>query len=258
MIRSFSRRIDLDIDEIELRTFPVSRRGYDRADVDAFLAAVAADFRNATARYRQAIQKAEDEARLVATNAAASSDQPTFENVGSQVALILTTATQAAENLKIEAEQECDAIRKVAEDEAAELKRVAVTYMTETKVIRARADQEADTLLATARSGADEILAEAQSEAAQIEEETKDRATRADRVARARVETLVAEGRREYEHLRSLSQQMIDRISSVEFLIQQARDGILGPSVATGERFGYTAKDAEIGRLLGNDDVRNG
>jgi len=241
----------LDIDEIELRTFPISRRGYDRADVDAYLTAIAADYRKAVAEYRQAIQTVKNETRLAATDAAALSSRPTFENVGSQIALILTTASQAADTLKIEAEQESDAIRKVAEDETAELKRVAIAYMTEAKEVRARAEQEADVLRATARSDCDEIVVEAQREAAQVEHEAKERATRADRVARARVETIVAEGRREYEHLRSLSQQMIDRISSVEFLIQQARDGISGNPTAAGERIGGTAKDAEMARVLG-------
>jgi len=247
----------LDIDEIELRTFPISRRGYDRSDVDAFLTAIAADYRRTKAEYDRAVQSARDAARSAAA-AAAVSNNPSFENVGSQVATILATASQAAETLRAEAEQDSDAIRKVAEEEIAELKRIAAADLAEAQDLRANAEQEADTLRAVAQSGADEIVAQAHRQAAQVEQEAKERAVRADRVTRAKIETIVAEGRREYEHLRSLSQQMIDRISSVEFLIQQARDGISGHAGATSERIGPTPKDAEMARILGSDDVRSG
>lgn len=247
----------MDIDEIELRTFPISRRGYDRADVDAFLTSIAAEYRRTQAEYRQAVQTAKDAARSAAA-AAAASNSPSFENVGSQVATILATASQAAETLRAEAEQDSDAIRKVAEEQAAELNQAAVAEMTEAQDLRAKAEQEVYNLRAIAEADADEIVAQAHSQAAQVEQETKERAARADRVARAKIETIVTEGRREYEHLRSLSQQMIDRISSVEFLIQQARDGISGHPSAVGERVGPLPKDAEMARILGSDDIRNG
>src|SRR5215210_3907238 len=47
VIASFSRRNTVEIDAIERRTFPISRRGYDRDEVDAYLATVAAEFRKA-------------------------------------------------------------------------------------------------------------------------------------------------------------------------------------------------------------------
>jgi len=232
--------MDLDIDQLERRTFPISRRGYDRDDVDAFLTAIASDYRKVVGEYREAIQAAKDAVHSAATDAAALSSTHTFENVGSHVASILATASQAAENLKLEAEQEAEAIQKAAQVEVAELRRVAETYYAEAKDRRAQAEQEAGALRMTARSDVDQIIAEAHTQAAQIEQEAKEKAVRSDRIARAKVETIVAEGRRDYEHLRSLQQQMLDRISSVEFLIQQARDGISGNSIKASDRIETT------------------
>jgi len=221
------------------------------------LTTIAADYRRTKAEYDRAVQAARDAARSAAAEAAVSNN-PSFENVGSQVATILATASQAAETLRAEAEQDSDAIRKAAEVEVAELKRVAAADLIEAQDLRAKAEYEAESLRAVAQSDADEIVAQAHRQAAEVEQESKERAVRSDRVARAKVETIVTEGRREYEHLRSLSQQMIDRISSVEFLIQQARDGISGHSVAAGERIAPTPNDAEMARVLENDDVRSG
>jgi len=232
--------MDLDIDQLERRTFPISRRGYDRDDVDAFLTAIAADYRKVVGEYREAIQTAKDAVHSAATDAATLSSTHTFENVGSHVASILATASQAAENLKFEAEQEAEAIQKAAQVEVAELRRVAEAYYAEAKDRRAQAEQEASALRMTTRSDVDQIIAEAHTQAAQIEQEAKEKAVRSDRIARAKVETIVAEGRRDYEHLRSLQQQLLDRISSVEFLIQQARDGISGHSTTATDRIEAT------------------
>lgn len=226
----------MEIDEIDRRTFPISRRGYDRADVDAFLAKIAAEYRQTTAEYSHALETAKDAVRSAATEAASLSSSHTFENVGSHVASILATASQAAENLRTEAEQDAREILRAAEETAAELRKDAEAYNIQADGMRSKVEQEARALRDAARSDVERIIAEARDQASRIEQEAEGEASRLERVARANVETKVSEGRREYEHLRALQQQVIDRMASIEFLIQEARDGISANAVAANSR----------------------
>lgn len=79
---------------------------------------------------------------------------------------------------------------------------------------------------AAARDQAELILADAQKQAAQVEAEARERVTLMDRTVRANIDAVLAEARRDYEHLRSAQQQCIDRLASVEFLAKHARDGL--------------------------------
>jgi len=220
----------LEIDQIEQRIFPIVRRGYDRAEVEAFLETIAAEYRQVEAEYGAAVQRANDAVRSAATEAASLSTSHTFENVGSHVASILSTASQAAGNLKAEAEQEAHAIRANAEEEAAEVRRAANSYLAEAQELRANAEQEMAVLRASVRADVDAILDAAREDAEQIETNAREEALRMERVSRTNLETLVADGRRELQHLRSLQQQCLDRLGSAEFLIQQAKEGISGQS----------------------------
>jgi len=230
----------LEIDQIEQRTFPISRRGYDRGDVDAFLKRIAA-------QYRDAIQAAQDAVEnAAAAEAAASSNSHTFDNVGSHVSSILATASQAAENLRLEAEQEADSIRGVAEQDAAELKRVAEAYYVQAEGFKLKAEQEATALLSRAKSHVESMLADAREEASGIVDDSRAEVARFERVTRAKVETIVAEARRDYEHMRALQQQCTDRLSSVEFLIQQAKNGLSGQLRDPGESFEVLAESEGV------------
>lgn len=223
----------MEIDQIERRVFPIVRRGYDRSEVDGFLEAIAAEYRQVAAQYQQAIHRANEAVRTAATEAASLSSSHTFENVGSHVASILSTASQAAGTLKAEAEEEARAIRIDAEEEAAELHRLADAYLAEAKDLKARAEQEVTALRASTRSDVEAILNAARQEASQIEQNAKEEALRVERVSRVNLETILADGRREVQHLRSVQQQCVDRLASAEFLIQQAKDTISGQPPAS-------------------------
>ena len=79
-----------------------------------------------------------------------------------------------------------------------------------------------------ASTSAASLLNDAREKASEIERDAKQAAARLERSARANVEVVVAEGRRSYEHLRAVELQGIDRLTSVEFLVRQARERLSG------------------------------
>lgn len=214
----------MDTDRIGSKTFSISRRGYDTAEVDEYLMALDTEYQSVEAEYLEAIRSAEDEARRATETAPSSS--LAFENVGSQVAAILGSAAQVAEEIKETAEREAETLSKAAANEADKVRRLASDEFTRAKQARSAAEREADSRLAAANANAESLLNEAQSKASSIEQDAKENAVRLERIARANVQAIVAEARREYQHLRALQQQCIDRLTSVEFIVKQAREGL--------------------------------
>ncbi|HUR22488.1 MAG TPA: DivIVA domain-containing protein [Acidimicrobiales bacterium] len=229
-------RVDAEIDKIEAMTFSVTRRGYDRQEVDAFLRAVARDYRKVVKSAREAVNAARAAAHAPATPAPATPAPaptplpapaaPTFEEIGGRVTAVLNSAAEAAGEIKESAEKEALAIRQRAREEAERLRRSTVEALAQAEQARAASEQQKAEAEATARSQADLILAEAQRQATQLEAEARERLTLMDRTVRANIDAVIAEARRDYEHLRSAQQQCIDRLASVEFLAKHARDGL--------------------------------
>lgn len=233
-VRTLPARIDLEIDKIETKTFSVSRRGYDRQEVDAFLRSVARD-------YRQVVKSAKDAVNAARTAAAQPAPAPpapnppapapkpaayAFEDIGGRVTAVLTSAAEAADGIRASAEREALAIRQRAREETERLRHEAAEALAEAERVRVATEQEAAEAESTARAEADLIIASAGQRAAQLEEEAKERITTTDRTVRANIDAAIAEARRDYEHLRSAQQQCIDRLASVEFLAKHARDGL--------------------------------
>ena len=217
-------RINLD-NRTTSKSFPISRRGYETAEVDTYLETLEAEYRAAEEEYLEAIRIAQDEARRASAKVAPSSSVA-FENVGYQVAAILGSAAQVADEMKQVAEREAEAAVSAATADADKMLKLASDELARAKQARSTGERQADSLLAAARSNADELLDEAHSAAITITQDAKEAAARLERIARANVEAIVTEGRREYQRLRALQQQSIDRLTSVEFLVRQARDGL--------------------------------
>jgi DivIVA domain-containing protein len=223
-------RIDVEIDKIETKTFPITRRGYDRDEVDAFLRSVAADYRQVVRSAKEAVNAARAAAPPPppppAPAAAPAPPTHAFEDIGGHVTAVLTSAAEAAEEIKASAEKEALAIRHRAREETEHLRRAAAEALAEAERVRAATEQEAAEADAEARARADALLVAAQQRAARLEDEAQQRLTTMDRTVRANIDAVVAEARRDYEHLRSAQQQCVDRLASVEFLAKHARDGL--------------------------------
>src|SRR5436305_13324887 len=97
-------------DEIETAHFLVALRGYDKDQVDAFLKAVADD-------YRTALRAAEGRRADPADEA--------FRELGQRVELIARGAVEAADRLQADAEAEAGRVRGEAEAEAASVRAAA-------------------------------------------------------------------------------------------------------------------------------------
>jgi DivIVA domain-containing protein len=228
-------RIDVELDKIEAKTFSVVRRGYDRDEVRAYLVAVARDYRQVIHSAKEAVNAARAAAApapapVVGTSPAPPPPAPApgrvFEDIGGRVTAVLTKAAEAAEEITSAAEKEALVIRQRARQEAEDLRRSAADALAEVEQTRAAGDQLAAELEADARTRAATIVVAAEQRAAQLEDEAKLRASTMERTVRANIDAVIAEARRDYEHLRSAQQQCIDRLASVEFLARHARDGM--------------------------------
>jgi DivIVA domain-containing protein len=97
-------------EEIESKEFLITLRGYDKDEVQAFLRAVAADYRSLGDTSRAA--------------APVTSSNP-FESLGEEVGTVLKVARESANALRQKAEDEASAARRRAEEESAALRNAA-------------------------------------------------------------------------------------------------------------------------------------
>lgn len=223
-----SARVDLEIDKLETKTFPLARRGYDRTEVDAFMRAIADDYRQVVRVAGEAVTAAQNAARQAQQQAASSTSTSvqSFDEIGGRVASVLASAAQAADEIRAAAEEEAQAIRQKAHDELGHVRQAVEDELVAAEQARVTSEEAASGVVGAARSEAAAMLAGSRDEAARILQEAAERAATLERTARANVDAVVAEARREYEHLRSVQQQCADRLASVEFLAKHARDGL--------------------------------
>ena len=189
-------------EEVRNKEFSVTlRRGYEKDQVDEFLALLAEDYQNAL-------------------SGSASSGDP-FAEMGQRVAEILRTAETAAADVRKQADEEGVTFRKRAADKAL--------------AIRRQGQEEAEKMVASARAEADTILSEARSLAARLKEEAEQTAQRVRQAAaeeRDRLlgdaaglnERLVAYEKDLRERVR-LADEALDMIKSEFLSVDAARDG---------------------------------
>jgi DivIVA domain-containing protein len=138
-----------DIERLRVQGFTVARRGYDRHEVDKFLAALA---------------------DWIATDAAKDLGDLTvkrkLEFVGKSTARILLTTEQESKELRAQTEEECAELWSQAEAASLEARRAADEYA---KKVGEKADQGARRTGEAASAKAKGIVEEAERRRAQIE-----------------------------------------------------------------------------------------
>jgi cell division septum initiation protein DivIVA len=135
--------------------FRVVRRGYDREEVDASFAQLAARLNEAVDRYAIA-----EQARAELQDEVTSLQQrsPSFEQVGGEAAALLVEAGRTAEQLVENARRRADTIIEKAQQQAEQM--------------RADVTAEAQRVLEQAREVAEQIRAEVEQERAAVVDET--------------------------------------------------------------------------------------
>src|SRR5215207_3686766 len=135
--------------------FRVVRRGYDREEVDAYFAQLAARLKEAVDQYATA-----DRARAELQEEVTTLQQraPSFEQVGGEAAALLVEAGRSAEQLVENARRRADTIIEKAQQQAEQL--------------RADVTAEAQRVLEQAREVAEQIRREVEAERAVVVEET--------------------------------------------------------------------------------------
>jgi DivIVA domain-containing protein len=138
-----------DIERLRVQGFAVARRGYDRREVDKFLAALGDWIETDAARDLgdQAVKRK-------------------LELVGKSTAQILLATEKESEELRAQTEEECAELRSQAEAASREARRAADEYA---KKVREQADQEARRTGEAASAKAKGIVEEAERRRAQIE-----------------------------------------------------------------------------------------
>jgi DivIVA domain-containing protein len=145
--------VELDRQEIERRDFPIVRRGYDPASVDAHLRALAAQVEE------------------LARKAGSGTRDSLAATAGTQVQGILEAAQATAETIEHEAAKSAQQVRTAADEDArrtrdeavarAQQHVAAVSKATEALLARVRSlDSETDTLVESLRSGATRLAGE--------------------------------------------------------------------------------------------------
>src|SRR5262245_10155912 len=148
----------------EVAAFSVTRRGYDRDAVDAYLREHQAERREELARREKAEGRAADLEKELdrLRRQLAQADEPSYGNLGDRAAQLLNLAETQADDVMAEARDEAEKIRQAAQGE---LDRERQKAVDEARSIRESARAEADQLVASARDRAARVESEASAKA---------------------------------------------------------------------------------------------
>ncbi len=176
-------------EEIRSRDFPIRRRGYEPAQVRAFLEEIADSV----------------------SEIQASRGEDAFQQAGREVAQVLRTAHEEAAKIRAAAAAEAGAIRSEAE----------------LHVAQARSDadddrEKAKRLLIRSRERAEELVADAESRASTI-------VTNAERQAHQRVATVIQEGRHRLDRMTREEQEAQQKLLNAQSELQAVIERITGP-----------------------------
>jgi DivIVA domain-containing protein len=238
-------------EEIEGRQFPVVSTGYDRDQVDRFLAEVAVSYRTAAhvdLPHESAGPAAppplppppppppiQAPAPSRDVTAAGRSDD-SFDRLGDEVADILRSAQRLGESLRAAAETEAADRRAAAELEIAEALQAAEGDREQAKRVLVRAQERADAIIREA------------------EEQAQERLTRANLEAEERSAQLLAHSRRHAEQVLRAERAAVERLRSVRAEIESAITRLAGSE--TDPVVDLTSGEAvvRVGEMPGLDD----
>lgn len=201
----------LDSQNIARHHFSVGRRGYEQQQVRAFLHEVSALVERLQREGRELRQRAERaEARLgVSTE---TDDTMLLEILGEETTRVLTSARDAAAEIRAKAEAAAERIISEATSESAEMKAAAIQ---EADRRRADATAESESLLASARTELERRSAEAEEAAARIREAASEQAQALRDEGQRDLERIREEGEREVEAARARGRDMVAEAQAV-------------------------------------------
>jgi DivIVA domain-containing protein len=248
-------------DEVARHTFGTTRRGFDPAEVRAFLEQLAQEMAT-TADREEELRRAVDAAEHLAANPVL--DEATLTAaLGQETARVLRSAHDAASELVARAQADADRLRTQSQDEASQLQtrseqnatdRVAQAEAVASDV-RRRAQEEMTSKLEASKVEAEELVAQARAECrAMVQEAQEVRArvladlTRRRRVLHSQIEQLRAGRERLAETITDV-RHTVDRITDELF---RAEDEARLAAEAAG-RQAATQDSPEV--LAGSDDV---
>ena len=172
------------LDRIRNATFPSSKRGYDKHEVEKFLARLA-DWLETGAG---------DESR-------SDTVKRELERVGQRTGAILAQAEESAQQIRAEAEEEARGTVNTANMEAAETRTEVDNYARETRT-------SADAYAEQTRTAAEEVLSSAQAEA-------DAKAREAIQAAEAQARRIVEEGTQRREDIEAVIADLVRRRNDV-------------------------------------------
>ena len=145
-------------DDVAAATFSVARRGYDQAEVKDLLRMVAAELARSQERERTLERELRAAQRATTNPAVALDEEVVTRLLGEEAARILSTARDAASQIKIRAEENAAQLLREASDEAQRLREDA---SLETARRRADASADAEAELEMAKQQGREMVNEA-------------------------------------------------------------------------------------------------
>lgn len=216
----------LSAEEIVHRGFPSSFRGFDPAEVRAYLVRVASELKAASAREHELKQKL-TEAERRARNPVIDQDM-LMKALGEETSRVLASAQEAARQLKTRAEEGVARILREAHEQAQQIRAAAEVVLADrteeaeaaAAQIRAVAQAEAASVVDQARREAEAARAEVVDQARQLVHEAQ--------AARARVLGDLARRRRiahtQVEQLRAGRERLLDAYRVVRRTLDEVAD----------------------------------
>jgi DivIVA domain-containing protein len=217
----------LSPESVAQATFTTGFRGYDADQVRAFLVRLAELLRSAAAREAELRAEVEAAERKAAAKPGELDEAQFAAYVGEETARVLTTAREAAVDIRARAEESVARMLQEAEDEAVDIRaeaeavRVARTTEAEAEAaeIRRAAEEEvarkltdAERRLADAVAEAEQLREQAGQEMARIQSETEAEAARIRLGVQAAAEAEIDEARRRGRELVAEAQAVRERV----------------------------------------------
>jgi DivIVA domain-containing protein len=215
-------------DDVARRTFATSRRGFDPAEVRAYLESLAREFETAVEREQQLLG-ALAEAEHRAANPVL--DEATLTTaLGQETAKVLRSAHDAAAELLARAEADGARVRTEAQDESEQLRMRAEQHAAERASqadaaaadMRRRTQDETDARVESAKLEAEGLLSQARAECRAMVQEAQE--------LRARVLADLTRRRRvlhtQIEQLRAGRERLAETINEVRHTVEEVTDGL--------------------------------
>ncbi|MCL4449439.1 MAG: DivIVA domain-containing protein [Actinobacteria bacterium] len=222
-IVALSTKLTIDVEEIEQKEFPTVRRGFDPAQVRAFLSQVARQFAIVVKKEKETSEQLASLQRSF--NAMPTDEDSLLEILGQEAAKILRSARDTAREITSKAERDAARLLQEAEEESEGIRMAAAAVLgdknreVERSVAQAKreAEEEAGLLIQSAQKERDVILQTVQDETRQMVKEAQDERAKVlhDLTKRRRALSL------QIEQLRAGRESLWEAVSEVRRLVER-------------------------------------